>query len=442
MQLPNFAREGRYLLRYHQTHEEVPFGARFAQVFRPGSHLIMPLVVSYDDQLADICPGCRSPSNMIGDSTLRCACGTVYTRLSRCQNKILMLPAHRKPLHQLNEQDTPAAQQLHGFSSTADTSTHAQQVPTTTKPQFEVVKNIKNVDFSAPRMIIVLDWLGFMYMIPWRMVRTAEKLQFVLRRFIAGGSILDWTRDYVTCIIDDEKNEVTPANWESTAHPGISIALRPWNNADHTALRQTLMLRIQDVLSTSTRSLQKCELGDAVEEVCLLVGATSSQSEIRTLVEDAVASKWHKGFKRRHTPPGRVTQTETTSGSVCLICDQDYTTSLDLAKHTRCHMTVLRCADVCDTCDEQSSPHFAEEDVSQRHKGSQSRPTVNSALVDDVKKIGPPSGSWVCCTCRQTNNPRSCPDRCPMDGHYRCGRCYVYPRPEPQPRPTQPRRRR
>jgi hypothetical protein len=424
MQLPKFARAGRYLLRYFQTHEEVPNGAKFSQVFRPGSHLIMPLVVSYDDQLADICPGCRSPSNMTGDSTLRCACGTVYTRLSRCQNKILMLPAHRKPLHQSNEQATPGLQQLDHFSSTADTSTRAQQVPTTKMLQFEVVKNIKKVDFSAPRMIIVLDWLGFMYLIPWRMVRTTEKLKFVLRRFIAGGSILDWTRDYT--IIDDEKKELTPANWESSAHPGISIAVRPWSKIDHAALRQTLVSRIQDVLSTFTRSLQKCELGDAVEEVCLLVGATSFQSEMRTLVEDAVSSQWHKGFKRRRTPPGRVTQTETTSASVCLICDQDYTTFLDLAKHTRCHMTVLRCADVCDTCDEQGSPSFAEEDVSQRHKGGQSRPRVDSAVVNEVKQMGPPTGSWVCCSCRQTNNPRFCPGRCPTDGHYRCISCYVY----------------
>jgi hypothetical protein len=146
-------------------------------------------------------------------------------------------------------------------------------------------------------------------------------------------------------------------------------------------------------------------------------------------------------FQTLPTPPGRVTQTETTSTLICLICDQGYTTSLDLAQHTHCHMTALRCADVCDTCDEQDSPYFAEEDVSQRLKGSQSRPGMNSALVNDVK-IGPAPGSWVCCSCRQTNHPAYCPGRCPLDGHYKCSGCYVYPRPQPQPRPTQPRPRR
>jgi hypothetical protein len=35
-------------------------------------------------------------------------------------------------------------------------------------------------------------------------------------------------------------------------------------------------------------------------------------------------------------------------------------------------------------------------------------------------------GSWVCCTCRQTNNPAHNSTRCPIDGHYKCGSCYVY----------------
>jgi hypothetical protein len=273
-------------------------------------------------------------------------------------------------------------------------------------------------------MILVLDLLGVMYMVPWRMVMTAEKLRFVLRRFIAGGSILDWTRDY---IVVDKKKEVTLADWESAAFAGISIALRTQESADYAGLRATLKPKIRDVLCTSARNLQKCDLEDAVEEVCLLVGATNAQAEMRTLVEDAVASKWYKGSKRRHTPPVRVThQTETTLSSICLICNHDHTALLDLVKHTRCHMTALRCEGVCDTCDEQGSPYFAEEDVSQRHKGRQSRTRVDGAVVVDVKKIGPPTGSWVCCSCRQTDNPRFCPDRCPMDGHYRCISCYVY----------------
>jgi hypothetical protein len=54
-------------------------------------------------------------------------------------------------------------------------------------------------------------------------------------------------------------------------------------------------------------------------------------------------------------------------------------------------------------------------------------------------RTDPAPGSWVCCECRTTNNSALSPTRCPLDGHYKCTRCYVYPRPQPQPRPTQPR---
>jgi hypothetical protein len=47
---------------------------------------------------------------------------------------------------------------------------------------------------------------------------------------------------------------------------------------------------------------------------------------------------------------------------------------------------------------------------------------------------GPRPGTWICCACRQTNNSALCPTRCPLDGHYKCARCYVYPRHQPQPR--------
>jgi hypothetical protein len=41
---------------------------------------------------------------------------------------------------------------------------------------------------------------------------------------------------------------------------------------------------------------------------------------------------------------------------------------------------------------------------------------------------GPHPGTWVCCLCRQTNDPRTCPSVCPVDGHHKCSGCYVYPR--------------
>ena len=40
--------------------------------------------------------------------------------------------------------------------------------------------------------------------------------------------------------------------------------------------------------------------------------------------------------------------------------------------------------------------------------------------------LGPPAGSWVCCLCRQTNSSSMSPSRCPIDGHYKCDRCFKY----------------
>ncbi|KAL1590087.1 hypothetical protein WHR41_01209 [Cladosporium halotolerans] len=38
----------------------------------------------------------------------------------------------------------------------------------------------------------------------------------------------------------------------------------------------------------------------------------------------------------------------------------------------------------------------------------------------------PPRGSWTCCKCRQTNMPTLSPERCALDGHYKCPHCYVF----------------
>jgi hypothetical protein len=44
----------------------------------------------------------------------------------------------------------------------------------------------------------------------------------------------------------------------------------------------------------------------------------------------------------------------------------------------------------------------------------------------DVGRPERAKGLWVCCECRNTNNPSHCPTWCPTDGHYKCGNCYVY----------------
>lgn len=431
MQLPRFARAGRYLLRYLHAFKEVPRGAIFAQVFRPGSRLIMPLVVSYDDRHADICPGCQSPSNDSGEiSTLQCKCGVVYTRSSRSQDRILMLLAHRKLLHQSTkpQPEGPTSQEVVQSKATKEPLIHQHRLPTDKPPRFEIVNNLKNVDFSAPRMILVLDLLGYMYMVPWRMVRSAEKMMFFLQRFVAGGSILVWSCDYV--IVDDKDMELTAANWETSAYPGISIALHPRTLSGDAALRQTLMSRIQDLLSSSTRIYRDDIFGDALEQVCLLVGATSAQYEMRSLVKEVVAACFHKTTLTHHTSPSEGTRSGTKPLSICLICRHIYPTCLDLAKHTGCHLIALRCERACDICDEQKLPYFADEDVSRQQTDGQPSSMEGNSLVGDRNIRKPPHGalrgSWVCCRCRQTNSRGTCPTRCPIDGHYQCLACYVY----------------
>jgi len=427
MQLPSFAREGRYSLRYLHTHEEVSHGALFAQVFRPYTRLIMPLVVSYEDQHADTCPGCRSHCDTDSSPTLRCACGVVYTRLSRSEDHIRMQPAHRKPFHQLVQAVAPMDPISAQLSPMVDPPARHQS-STDKKPRFKFVKNIKNVDFSAPRMVSVRDLLGFMYTVPWRMVRTTEKVTFFLRRFTAGGSLFDWTRDYI--VVDDDANkELTVANWETTAYPGISVALRPRDSCDQATLRQNLVTRIQDMLSRSAQTPRKQDFQDVVDEMCLLMGGTSAQIELRSFVEAAVNVQWLIQSTRHPTP----TQPETFP-SICLICRKEFSALVDLAKHAQCHLTVLRCEGHCNACDRQRLPFFVDENVSERRKGGHTSSKADPPAVgyrehsgpSYRRRSGPPPDAWVCCLCRQTNLSRTCPDRCPLDGHFLCNACYQY----------------
>ncbi|KAK6439440.1 hypothetical protein LTR95_004347 [Oleoguttula sp. CCFEE 5521] len=35
-------------------------------------------------------------------------------------------------------------------------------------------------------------------------------------------------------------------------------------------------------------------------------------------------------------------------------------------------------------------------------------------------------GWWVCCICKNANNPALAPERCPIDGHYKGSHCAIY----------------
>ncbi|GAB7328405.1 hypothetical protein MBLNU13_g00377t1 [Cladosporium sp. NU13] len=268
MELPNFARAGRYLLRYLPTYEEVPRGSRFMQVFRPDARLIMPLLLSYDDQNVDICPACHYPNDITGKFTLQCG------------------PAHRKLLADSREAKATVDEEIvHPPAPVVqDALERLQLFPTNNIPRFKIVQNVENVDVSSARMVSVLDLLGYMYVVPWHMVRTAEQMRFFLRFLTAGGSVLDWTHDYV--IVDDEDTELTPANWESGAHHGISVTLHLGNRDGLVALQDMLRSKIRGILSTSAPTFRGQGIRDVVEKVCLLVGASKAQFEIRNLVRD------------------------------------------------------------------------------------------------------------------------------------------------------------
>lgn len=434
MQLPNFARAGRYLLRYFPTYEKVPRGSLFTQAFRPGARLIMPLLLSYDDKNVDICPACHAPNDTTGSSTSQCGvCGLVYTRSKQSYTHIIMEPAHRGPITEPSEAKSTADEETVNQRTpiVPNALERPQKLPTNDVPRFKIVQNVKHVDVSSPRMMLLFDLLGYIYIVPWHMVETAEQMAFFLRFFTAGGLKLVWSLDYV--VLDDRNIELTPANWEAGAYPGISITMRLKNQDGLIALRNTLISKIQGVLSTLAPTFQGKRLEDLVEEVCLLVGASKAQIEMKCLVRKTVVAHLDNYRKCHYSSSSVVVQDRSISSPSCLICHEACATSLDLAKHARCHIMALRCAGVCNVCDTEESPSLAKDDVSQRHRQGLSEPRVEQPSVSPKKDFGirlnqdSPRGSWSCCRCRQTNARGLCPDRCPADGHYKCGRCYISP---------------
>jgi len=232
----------------------------------------------------------------------------------------------------------------------------------------------------------VLHLLGYTYIMPWHMVRTAKQMRFFLRFFTAGGSILDWTHDYV--IVDDEDTELTPANWESGARHGISITLHLGNRDGLVALQDMLRSRIRGILSTLAPTFRGQGIRDVVEKVCLLVGASRAQFEIRDLVNDAVVKDWGNHDKRYGSSSSVAGQASANPSSSCLICHDTYARSLDLADHAHCHLIALSCARACTTCDAQKLPYFANEDVSQRSECHVPEARVEQPLVDPYRSPG------------------------------------------------------
>lgn len=429
MQLPKFARAGRYLLRYLSTYDEVPCGSIFTLVFRPGARLIMPLLVSYDDKNVDFCPACRSPNDNTEKSTLQCGvCELVYTPSKVSFTHITMQPAHRKSLSESSEAETTVNEEIihPPVPVVSDALERLQCLPASNDFRFKIVQNFKHVDVSSPRMMLVLDLLGYMYTVPWHMVRTADQMDFFLQFFTAGGLILDWTHDYV--VVDDRNSELTPANWESGAHPGISITLHLKNRGGPIALRKMLTSKIEDVVSASALAIRGQGLQDSVDKVCLLVGASNAQFEMKGLVREAVVSHWTNRNAGYCSSRLLAVETRPVPAPSCLICHKILFTSPKLAKHALCHLISRRCEEDCSTCNAKDPLYFGNEDASQRRGNCATEARMEHPIIDPHKGDGGGGGRnprrWVCCHCRQTSMPGNCPDRCPVDGHLICHHCY------------------
>lgn len=152
MELPNFARAGRYMLRYLPTYEEVPRGSKFMQVFRPHARLIMPLLLSYDDQNVDICPACHYTNNITGKFTQQCSvCGVVYTRSMQSYTHIIMQPAHRKNVTQSSEAETTVDEEIvHPPAPLVeDALERLQWFPANNIPRFKIVQNLIRSRFTG-----------------------------------------------------------------------------------------------------------------------------------------------------------------------------------------------------------------------------------------------------------------------------------------------------
>lgn len=154
---------------------------------------------------------------------------------------------------------------------------------------------------------------------------------------------------------------------------------------------------------------------------------TSAQIELRSLVEAAVNVQWL--IQSTHHPIPTLSES---SPSICLICREEFPALVDLAKHARCHLTALRCEGICDACDRQSLPFFVDENIGKRQKGGHTSSEADPPAIGyrghkiPSYQRGPPRGSWVCCSCRQTHLLDTCPTRCSLDGHFKCDRCFKY----------------
>jgi hypothetical protein len=378
-ELPTFARTGQYVLRYLPSLREVPRGTPFSLAFRPGARLVMTLIMMYDESYADSCPHCRVPDTGVEAVAQRCSCGTAYTRAKDPTSHVLMLPSHSSVLKELGSRhvDSSASMEADNSSGTPDVEhiNDADLCGDLAVPLYDDV-NAKNVDFSTPAMVIVIDLLGYLYSVPWRNISSVDGLYFFLQYFPAGGSVLKWQDDY--CIMDDTALEITPENWTEVAYPGISLKLYPFHqNLGHN-MCQLMVPKIEVECLAWLSKTPRIDLDSLVSHLYLAIGAFDSQRQLQELIVDT-ATKFCPGSHRE----ALVNSSRSTTARrccACSFCRKQFSTSIGLAKHVQLHLLALRCPSLCVSCDEGNLPYFMGEIVSERGRDREDSAAVSASI--------------------------------------------------------------
>jgi hypothetical protein len=336
--------------------------------------------MKYDESCADGCPHCRIQDGGLEHITQRCSCGISYTRAREPRNHILMLPGHPTILA---DPDLPRPRA--STSADAESSTRVSVPGPAVKPahykkfsvpRFDDICNVKNVDFATPPMVLITDLLGYLYSVPWRIVRDTDGLCFFLDNFVCGGPVLAWQHDYR--VFDDTDMEVTPENWTELGYPGISLELQSCFGEKGPGLRQVFVSKIETECKAVVSKRPMDSLDSVIKHLHLTIGASDSQHELRQLIVETATALCQSGSHAVWS--GALQRTTARRPEVCLICCKQYSTWENLAKHARSHLVALRCPDDCVICDDSDLPYFMYEDVARRKVNSQRDATVSVSL--------------------------------------------------------------
>lgn len=381
--LPYLAHSGHYVLRRLPSYKEVPHSAPLASVFRPGSHLVMTLIMGWDDKYERCCPGCDNPDEGVENVTYNCRCGVLYTRAIEPKEHILMLPAHTKAVEQPDdshhtcddrefEQRAPRSM-FHGPGP----KPIQQEAWDLEVPPFHDVTVAKNVDFATPAMVCLTDLFGYIYMVPWRVIRQAAGLTFFLQWFTAGGPLFQWSQDYH--LLDDDGTVLREEIWETHAYPGISIKMVRRHDGCNKTLREEITSRIEYALSTSHLVSKTSSIDDAVHNACLLFSTAPSQTEVREAILDSVSAFLQKS--PRSDSPSCKAPTIDESRKFCLICRKGLRTHLAFKDHVRSHLYALRCSKDCVACDTAGLPSVIGKDVDQGQAADRQQLLVSTTEI-------------------------------------------------------------